>query len=254
MKYLLLTLLLLVIGCNTSKEQMRRDAAVVLSEMTAAKAEQQAAANAVTAIEKSDKTLTLVSKHLQTVLKLTFDELSLPAKNVDRAVLANIRQEVTTAESLLREAQSDTKTNLAVIANAVELTLDRIDTSQERVDHITTKLDGVENTQSGFFTGIVSFLKKFAWWAVIIVVIVLIGGLGLWPLVMQGVINFMSSGFMLFRRPKETAKLLIEAKEAPTTDKIDNVITHFRSGTVGEAAWRHEKKQRKRETLKAPRQ
>jgi len=148
------------------------------------------------------------------------------------------------AAALLLRVQNNLTTSVRDITNASDTAKDAARNSQDRVLTVLASLDDVENTKSGFLSNITAFIKKLSGWAVIIAIVIGLGVLGLWPVITQGFINFMSGGFLLFRRSRETAKLLYEVKERPSEDKVDNVVTHFRTGMLGEAAWRHEKKRR----------
>lgn len=239
MKYVLYAVLLILIGCNTAKQDIQRNATLVDRDLSAIIENNKAVTAAVGLVEETIPMIEEASDVIQEAANTLEKPISAPQ-------LQQAADALTNAAIVLTRVQ-DTLTRATDSIDAASNTTQAVaENSRERVLSVLDSLNDVENTESGFLTNIISFIKKLSTWAIVVAVIVLLGSLGLWPMIVQGFIDFMSSGFLLFRRSRETAKLLYEVKERPSEDKVDNMVTHFRTGVVGEAAWRHEKKRREK--------
>lgn len=100
----------------------------------------------------------------------------------------------------------------------------------------------------GWWNRVLAALTGYSWWLFAIIIFVLIGALGLWPVVVNGLINFMSAvGFGISRGSEAQAKRLYKLQQQDHSEAADRAIEQLRMSTRGEAAWRRVKRQRRRD-------
>lgn len=99
----------------------------------------------------------------------------------------------------------------------------------------------------GWWNSVLAALSGYSWWIFAIIIFVLIGTLGLWPVVMNALINFMSAvGFGISRTREVSAKKLYRLQQQDDSEAANRAIEQLRASTLGEAAWRRVKRQERR--------
>lgn len=106
--------------------------------------------------------------------------------------------------------------------------------------------DGVQD-KPGWWNSVLATLSSYSWWIFAVILFVLIGTLGLWPVIMNALINFMSAvGFGISRGSEAQAKRLYQLQQKDHSEAADRAIEQLRASTQGEAAWRRIKRQQRR--------
>jgi len=91
----------------------------------------------------------------------------------------------------------------------------------------------------GWWNNVLETLSGWSWWIFVIIVFVLIGTMGLWPVLVNALIGFMSSvGFGISRARQINAQRLYQLQQDDHSEAADKAVEQLRSSLAGEAAWR----------------
>ena len=133
-----------------------------------------------------------------------------------------------------------------VIEDSVEVTQVVLEKGTKASAAILSYADRVQD-KPGWWNSVLAALSSYSWWIFAIIIFVLIGTLGLWPLVMNALINFMSAvGFGISRGNEARAKRLYKLQQQDHSEAAEAAIEQLRNSTQGEAAWRRVKRRERR--------
>lgn len=91
----------------------------------------------------------------------------------------------------------------------------------------------------GWWNSVLETLSGWSWWIFFIIVFVLIGTLGLWPVIVNAVIGFMSAvGFGISRTRQMNARRLYQLQQQEHSEAAEKAVEQLRNSLAGEAAWR----------------
>lgn len=200
--------LTLMVGCNTSKQDIRKSAVDV---------SKRASAELVNQKDIQDEAESIKSN------VAAIDKI----ENMPEAAVPVVKEIEQSADKIVQKAAST--------QNALEqvVTLS---------DSIVQDTDGVDN-KPDFFTGAFAWIKK---WLPIILVIAAAAYLLISPfggVIAALVLKIFKTGFGLSRATVEQTKLLHEAYVANPTPELSNLVTLHRKSLKNEAAWRKVKEQ-----------
>lgn len=125
-----------------------------------------------------------------------------------------------------------------VIEDAVDHTKEVLEEGTNLSAAILASSDRVQD-KPGWWQGILETLSGWAWWVIPVALFVLIGSLGLWPMVVNAFISFTSSiGWGISRAQSMRAESLYRLQQEDHTPAAQEAIDQLRASALGEAAWR----------------
>ena len=145
-------------------------------------------------------------------------------------------------------------THAAAIEEDALVIEDSVEDTQEVLEHgtklsasILSSSDRVQD-KPGWWSSVLETLSGWSWWIFIIIVFVLIGTLGLWPLIVNAVISFMSAiGFGITRTRQMSAERLYHLQQQDNSEAAEKAIEQLRGTLLGEAAWRRAARKERRD-------
>lgn len=214
-KVLIITLLLA--GCVSPTAQIRENARQMSQDLGVAQEAQD------TVLESLDR----LRGHTDALEDVAV-EIPSPQKEEVLAHAAAIEEDTHVIESSVEDTKEvlkhGTKLSAAILASA-----DRV------------------QDKPGWWTSVLETLSGWSWWLFLIILFVLIGTLGLWPLVVNAVVSFMSAiGFGISRTRQISAQRLYRLQQEDHSEAAEKAVEQLRGTLLGEAAWRRAERMERR--------
>ena len=125
-----------------------------------------------------------------------------------------------------------------VIEDAVDDTKEVLKDGTKLSAAILRSSDRVQD-KPGWWIQLWETVSGWAWWVIPVALFVLIGSLGLWPVIVNAFISFTSAiGWGISRTQSMQAESLYRLQQQDHTPAAQQAIDQLRASALGEAAWR----------------